>query len=149
MTTQSMLAPTRPRSRRRSRALAVAAAVVLPSLIWMVTVLAFDHRLIVTDGSGSRSQEIGLPPVILLSLVVSLLGWGLLALLERFTRRAGVIWAVVAVLALGVSFLPLTGPGTAWASRVALGLMHVTVAAVLLTVFLRTSTTAPGRTQES
>ncbi|MBB5114144.1 DUF6069 family protein [Micromonospora echinospora] len=43
-------------------------------------------------------------------------------------------------MALGLSMLPLTGPGTAPATRVALGLMHVTVRAILIAVFYRTST---------
>ena len=140
MSPLSTVAPVPIRVRRRTRALAIAGAVVVSSLIWIVTVWGFGHRLVVTDGSGSQSQEIGLPAVILLSLVVSLLGWGLLALLERFTTRAGVIWAAVAATALAVSVLPLTGPGTAPATRLSLGLMHVAVAAILITVFYRTST---------
>lgn len=50
-----------------------------------------------------------------------------------------VVLALAAALVLAVSFLPLTGPDTATATRLVLGLMHVAVAAVLIPVLLRTS----------
>jgi hypothetical protein len=43
-------------------------------------------------------MEITIGAVIVASALASLLGWGLLALLERFTARAVTIWPVAAVL---------------------------------------------------
>jgi hypothetical protein len=45
-------------------------------------------------------MDIGPLYVAVASAVLSLLGWGFLAGLERFTPRAGVIWLVTALLAL-------------------------------------------------
>ncbi len=67
------------------------------------------------------------------ALLASLMGWGLLAALERFgARRARAIWTGVAAAVLAVSFLPFTGDGMDGGTRLSLALMHLAVAAVLI-----------------
>jgi Family of unknown function (DUF6069) len=68
------------------------------------------------------------------SLVAALAGWGLLALLERFSARPRTIWTAIAVL---VALLSLAGPlstiaSTTVANGLSLALMHLAVAAALI-----------------
>jgi hypothetical protein len=129
---------------RRRRFVGVAGAVLVAALIWIITVPLAGHHLRIGDGSSSSTQTVDLPAVIVVSLGVSLLAWGLLALLERFTRRARLIWVVVASLVLLASLVPLTAPSLDGATRVALGLMHLSVGAILLTTYV--SSSSPRRT---
>ncbi|MDU0302901.1 DUF6069 family protein [Streptomyces sp. PAL114] len=82
---------------------------------------------------GEETLDLGAAPVAVVALLASLAGWALLAALERFgVRRARAVWTGVAVAVLTVSFLPLTGDGMDTATRTALALMHLAVAAVLI-----------------
>ncbi|ATL31269.1 DUF6069 family protein [Streptomyces formicae] len=114
---------------RRSGATAL--AVVAPVLVWLVADPLLGHRLRIAD--GERTLDIGAVPVAIVALLASLVGWGLLAALERVgVPRARTVWTGVACAALAVSFLPLTGDGMDGGTRVALALMHLAVAAVLI-----------------
>jgi hypothetical protein len=108
-------------------------------LAWLVAVPIVGIDLLVRPG-GSAAQQVGLGSVVAVSLLASLLGWGLLALLERLvSRRALTAWTVVAVVVLMVS---LTGPLTAAANAavaIALVLMHLLVGAVLIMGLRRTT----------
>ncbi|MFJ5048520.1 DUF6069 family protein [Streptomyces sp. NPDC088719] len=119
-------------SNRRRRAATVLVAVLVPVLVWLVTDPVLGHRLRITDPAAQETLDIGLFPVVLLALLVSLAGWGLLAVLERFTRRPRLLWIVVAAAVLLLSFLPLTGSDMAGGTRAVLALMHVIVGAVLV-----------------
>ncbi|WP_062206780.1 DUF6069 family protein [Streptomyces sp. NBRC 109706] len=118
---------------RRRRAGAVLASVVGALLVWLVAdpLLGRELRITEGEGAGERVLEIGPFPVVALSLAFGLAGWGLLAVLERWTRRARGIWLAVAGVVLALSFLPLTGQGMTGGTRVALACMHLVVAAVL------------------
>ncbi len=119
------------------RAAAVAGAVVAPVLIWVAaTLLGVD--LAVRQGSPTP-VPVGLVAVVGASLLASLVGWGLLALLERWTARAARWWTTVAVVVLVLSLSgPLTG-AVDLTSGIVLALMHVAVAAVLVPVLRGTS----------
>ena len=125
--------------RIRQRVLTVAAAVVAAVLAWLVAVPIVGIDLLVRPGGGA-AQQVGLGSVVAVSLLASLLGWGLLALLERLvSRRALTAWTVVAVVVL---MLSLTGPLTAAANAavaIALVLMHLVVGAVLIMGLRRTT----------
>lgn len=125
--------------RIRQRVLTVAAAVVAAVLAWLVAVPIVGIDLLVRPGGGA-AQQVGLGSVVAVSLLASLLGWGLLALLERLiSRRALTAWTVVAVVVL---MLSLTGPLTAAANAavaIALVLMHLVVGAVLIIGLRRTT----------
>ena len=119
---------------RRTRALGVGGAVIAAVAVWLVAVPLLGLHLLVRFG-GAAPQSVGVGLVVGASLIGSLLGWGLLAMLERRTVRARTIWSVVAIAVLFVSLsLPLTA-GTTASTKVVLAIMHVAVAAVLLTTF--------------
>jgi len=135
--------PTHP-TRRRSRATAVAAAVLAPAAVWLAAVPLLGVDLQVDQPSGRPPAQITLPLVLATALAASLAGWGLLALLERLTRRARAIWTATAVVALAVSFAPLLAPGTPTTSRVVLALMHLSVAAILIPSLARSAPADPA-----
>ena len=92
------------------------------------------------DGSIVEAETVGVDYVVGASLIASLAGWALLALLERRTPRARSIWTVVAIVVLLVSVsLPLS-IATTTGSKTVLALMHVAVAVVLIPVLRRGAT---------
>ena len=125
--------------RRRTRALAVAAAVVSALAVWVVTELLFGIDLHEPPRDGQAQRDIGAINTMLAAVVASLGGWGLLAFLERWTRRARIIWTAAAGAVFVVSLLPLVAPGLAAAQRSVLVLMHVVVAGVVIGMLRRTA----------
>ena len=112
---------------------ATAAAVA----IWIVATLA-GADLTVSFGAGQPIQKVTVINVVVAALVGSLAGWGLLALLRRFTTNARAIWTVIAIV---FALLSLAGPLSAIASagtKVALVAMHLTVATVVIVGLRRT-----------
>ncbi|MFJ8107267.1 DUF6069 family protein [Streptomyces sp. NPDC096132] len=129
----------------RTRALAVGAAVLADALIWLVAHGLFDVDLRVPDGPGSTSTtELPFPTVVVAVAVVSLLGWGLLALLERFAPgRARTVWTAAAAAVVVLSlFAPLFAEGLTAGNRVTLVLLHLTVGALLIPAFRRDAASA-------
>jgi Family of unknown function (DUF6069) len=123
-------------SRPRVGALTVGGAVLATALVWTAAqTLGIELR--VDPRNGRPPGIIGLPFAAALTLAVSLLGWGARALLDRLTRRAPVVWTVLAVLVLLVSFLPLLAVHATGAAKAILALMHLVVAVVLITGFSR------------
>lgn len=121
----------------RLRALGVVAAMIAPLAVWAVTVplLGVDLRVATTTGV----QAVGPAMIVVFTLVVSLLGWALLAVLERLTRRAATLWLAVAAVLLLLSLVPpVTGALTA-GGAVTLVLMHLVVAAVLVPAMRRSA----------
>lgn len=128
---------------RRDRALTVAGAGVAAAVVWVVGEPLLGHDLVVQQ-SGQDAQDLGLAAMVIFSVIPALLGWAFFAGLERVTSRAPLIWTVVALVVLLVSFAPLLGVEASGGSKVVLALIHVAVAAVLIPGFLRT---AKGREQ--
>jgi|HubBroStandDraft_1064217.scaffolds.fasta_scaffold08373_6 hypothetical protein len=117
----------------RTRALGVGGAVLAAVAVWVVAVPLLGVHLLVRFGSGA-AETVGVDYVVGASVIASLAGWGLLAMLERRTSRARSIWTVVAIVVLLVSLsLPLSVAATT-ASKIVLALMHVAAAAVLIPV---------------
>jgi len=115
----------------RTRALSVGGAVIAAVAVWAVAVPLLGLHLTVRFGSGSP-QTVGLDLVVGASFIASLVGWGLLAMLERRTSRARTIWTVSAIAVLLVSLsLPLSA-GTTTSTKAVLTVMHVAAAAVLI-----------------
>ncbi|MGN9778912.1 DUF6069 family protein [Micromonospora sp. H33] len=120
-------------SATRRRALAVVAAVAACVLIWVVGRLSGVDFTV--KNPGQPEAVVGLAQVVVFSLVASLLGWGVLALLERVARRrAAVVWTVLAVVVALVSLAPLAATDATAGAKVTLGAMHLAVAAVLVTL---------------
>jgi hypothetical protein len=109
----------------------VAGASLAAVAVWAVAVPLSGTHLLIRFGSGA-AQSVGFEYVVGASLVASLAGWGLLALLERRTARARRTWTGIALVALALSLsLPLIA-GLTVSSKIALALMHIAVAAVLI-----------------
>ncbi|MFG1856161.1 DUF6069 family protein [Actinomadura geliboluensis] len=131
------------RSTRRARALAVAGAVAAALAVWAVGEPLLGHDLVVQQ-EGQEPRDLGAAAVGVFALVPSLLGWALLAVLERVTPLAGRIWTAAALALLAVSFLPVVGVEATGGSKAVLALAHVAVGAVLIPVFHRTATARRG-----
>lgn len=114
----------------RGRAWSVVGAVALPVLIWLVADPLAGLDLVVPQ--SGNPMTITLFPVVAASAVVSLVGWGALAVLEKFTAAAKTIWTVAAVLVLAVSFMPFLSSAMTTSTMLVLGLMHLVVAGILI-----------------
>ena len=138
MTSQRLITPAQ---RRRARLLGMVAAILVAEAAWALAELVLGIRLQAPAGTGSPEPvDIGPLTVALASALLSLLGWAVLAALERLTPRARRIWLVVALGGLAASLsMPLSGTGVSTASRAVLVLMHLAVAAVVIAVLYRTS----------
>lgn len=127
------------RGNRLNRALAVLGSVAATLAVWAVAVPLAGVGLVVRVGSGSATQEIGPAMVAIVSVLVGLAGWGLLAVLEHFTTRPRGIWIAIAVIVL---LLSLSGPlsaGETVGSKVALTAMHLVAALILIPLFARSA----------
>ncbi|WP_232660827.1 DUF6069 family protein [Pseudonocardia sp. TRM90224] len=134
MTSTPVSAAADPATRLRNRVLAVAGATVAAVVVWGIAVLVGVDPQVTMAGAP---MQIGVVAVILNALVPSLLGWALLAILERRTQRARTIWTAVALV---VTLLSLAGPLTSAAdpgSMTTLIVLHLVVAAVLVPALRR------------
>jgi len=129
-------------SRRRTRVLGVLAAVAGAFTTWTIAGPILGARMLVPD--NGVILHITWDRVLVIAPLVSLLGWGLIAVLERFVaRRARAIWTVAAGAVLLLSFVkPLFSEGVTPGTRVGLCLTHITLAAILIPVIRRTSKSA-------
>lgn len=120
------------------RAFGVIGAVLAALVTWAIAVPFLGTDLLIRFGTGSP-QTVQIEYVIGASLVGSLGGWALVALLERRTKHVRALWTTLAVVVLLLSLtLPLTA-GATISAKVVLATMHIAVAAVLLPVLGLTS----------
>jgi len=142
-TTTTAPAPTTTAESRpivRNRALAVLAAGVAALAVWVVASPLLGIDLQVRMGSDIQdTQQVGPAAVLTVSLAASVVGWGVLALLDRHTSRARTRWTVIALVALLLSLVGPLASGVTTAAKMALALMHLSVAAVLIPLLARTS----------
>jgi hypothetical protein len=128
-------------TRRRNRALAVVGAVAAAVAVWVVGEPLLGYDLVVRQ-PGQEVRDLGVSAIVVLALAASLLGWALLAALERVTSRARPIWTAVALAVLAASFLPFIGVEASGGSKAVLALAHLAVGAVLIPAFRRSATKA-------
>lgn len=151
MTTQAAPHATAARRPRvLARGLSVMAATAAAVMVWLVAKPLLSIDLLVRP-EGGAAQQVGAGAVIAVSLAVSLLGWGLMALLERRTPRVRTIWTGIAVAVLLVSLAGPLASTSAASTKTVLVLMHITVAAVLIPAMRHTlppQTTGSGRAEE-
>jgi len=121
---------------RQARALTVAAAVVAAVLLWVLAVPVGGADLLTETAADNPPTEVTIVAVIISTLLLGLVGWGLLALLERFTAKGRKVWTIIAAVVLVVSF---AGPATATTTGgvVWLATMHVAVGGILIAGFTR------------
>ena len=125
------------RASSSSPVVAVLGATAAAVAIWIVAIAA-GADLTVSFGPGQPIQKITVVNVVVAVLVGSLAGWGLLALLRRFTAKARAVWTVIAIVA---ALLSLAGPLSTISSagtKVSLVAMHLVVATVTIVGLRRT-----------
>jgi hypothetical protein len=121
---------------RRARLIAIVAATIATSLIWLVGhVLGANF----TVQASAKSITIDLPAVIGFTLCFSGSGWATLALLERYTRRPMTTWTLLAGSVYLVSVVPIFAEQATAGTRTALVLIHTSVAAILIPLLRRTA----------
>src|SRR4051794_7511115 len=91
------------RKRRRIRALATMAAAGATFTLWMIAHPIAGADLAVDTGSGPTT--VTPTAAVLVTVVAGLAAWGLLALVERFSRRAAAIWSWIAGAVVLISLL--------------------------------------------
>ena len=122
---------------RRTRGLAVVASAVATGTIY-VTARALGTDFKLTDPGKTETHQLILPEIVVFTLVFALLGWGALALLERYTRHARTIWTALAGAVLLLSLVPIAIEQATGDTKILLVVIHAAVAAVLLPVFRQT-----------
>jgi hypothetical protein len=114
--------------RRRRRALGIVATLVVTLAVWLLGHLAGADYWI-TDSQGTvRIDAVATTQV---TVVLGLVGWGVLALLERLTRYGTTIWTVLAAVVVAASMIPIVLVEATTATRVALVAVHLAVGALI------------------
>lgn len=131
-TDQAPAAPgARSRSRSRLRRLAaIAAAALLPLLVWVIAVPVAGIELVA--GSGAAARPVGPASIVAAALIPGFAAWGVLALLERFAPHSGRIFAIVGWAVLLLSLLGPSLTGATGTVLVVLLVMHVVTGATLV-----------------
>jgi hypothetical protein len=125
---------TRTPARARTRGLAVVGAGLAALGGWTVgALLGADYWI--TDVQGTARVDIS--ATVVSTVVVALLGWALLAILERVATWGRTAWTYVAVGVLAVSMTPIGLVEATASTRIALMIAHLAVAAVLIPAFTR------------
>ena len=128
-------APSAARNRRIGRATALVGTAAVIAVLWAIgAALGVDYVL--SDSMGTA--VIGLPVAVAAAAVFALLGWGALAMLERFTRHGMTIWTVLAVGVALLSVVPVFLEEATAGTHAALTVLHLAVAAVLIPLVRRT-----------
>jgi hypothetical protein len=130
------------------RASGVAAALIATSVWWLVA-QALNVSLRVNLHDGRPAQQFGLLFLLGFALGFSILGWLVLAVLDRRTRRSVAIWTTLGIGLLVVSFVPIAIAGASSGSKVILSCIHLSVAAALLTFMRRSSAHRLPQQEES
>lgn len=122
----------------RARALCAVGGALAAALAWAVEVPLLGIHLNFRFGTG-HIQTITAGQVIGAAVAASVLGWLLLALLDRRTPHARPLWTTMALAALIASLaLPLAA-ATTTSAAVGLVVMHLTVGAAVIPAMARTT----------
>ena len=145
MSTTTLVAASNSAGRRRRRAAAALGGVFAALVVYAFARLAAGHLLQPAFGSGDP-KRLSAGFVAVVAALGALLGWAVIALLERASQKAARIWAVSAPLVLLASFsMPLSGHGVSGGNRLALIMMHLAVGAVVVPAYWASSPTRGRR----
>ena len=122
----------------RARALCAAGGALVAALAWIVEVPLLGIDLNFRFGAG-HIQTIAIGQVIGVTVAASLLGWLLLALLERRTLRARLLWTTIALAALAASLALPLAVATTSSAVAGLIVMHLTVGAAVIPALAHTA----------
>ncbi|MDI6106022.1 DUF6069 family protein [Actinoplanes sp. NEAU-A12] len=142
----------RPATRARVRSLrlaAVAGAVLVALLTWVLIEPVIGHDLYAPGLNGAQPENIGIVETVAAALAPALAAWAFLAVLEKFfPRRATLIWTVVAVVVL-VATMPWSGTFRSEGDHLSLVVLHLVVAAVLIPALAWSAAHRPRLPQDS
>lgn len=120
------------------RLAAVLAASAAAAALWWITGPVAGVDVAVDTGGGAT--PVGPVAVVVAALLAGLAGWGLLAVLERTTRRPRAAWTATATVVLAGSLAgPLTAGASGPAGTLTLVGLHVVTGAVLIALLPRRS----------
>ena len=122
----------------RARALCAAGGALAAALAWIVEVPLLGIHLNFRFGTG-HIQTIAVGQVIGVTVAASLLGWLLLALLERRTPHARLLWTTIALAALAASLALPLAVATTTSAAAGLVVMHLTVGAAVIPAMAHTA----------
>jgi hypothetical protein len=122
----------------RARALCAAGGALAAALAWIVEVPLLGIHLNFRFGTG-HIQTIAVGQVIGVTVAASLLGWLLLALLERRTARSRLLWTTIALAALAVSLALPLAVATTTSAAVGLIVMHLIVGTAVIPAMAHTA----------
>jgi hypothetical protein len=118
--------------RRRTRAASVVAAAAATGVVFAAGRAAGTDVTITDPGAHAVPHTFVLPEIVGVTLVIGLVGWATLAVLERFTARARVIWSVLATAVVLLSLVPIWIERATTDTRVLLAVIHVVVGLALV-----------------
>jgi Family of unknown function (DUF6069) len=126
---------------RRLRDLgAVLAAVVATGLVWLIATTGFGLDLYQPGFGTMAPQQLTMWWAAATTGLAGLAAWGVLAIIERFSRRPARACLVVSVGLLVLSLGgPLSGDGITTGNRLALAFMHLAAGAVLIPLYFRST----------
>ncbi|WP_433787881.1 DUF6069 family protein [Actinomycetospora sp. CA-101289] len=133
-TTDTAPVPGRAAVRRRRRALGIVATLGVTLAVWLSGHLAGADYWI-TDSQGTVRIDALVTTQV--TVVLSLVGWGVLALLERLTRWGTTVWTVLAAIVVAASMIPILLVEATTPTRIALAAVHLAVGAVLVPALVR------------
>jgi hypothetical protein len=107
---------------------------VVTLAVWLLGHLAGADYWI-TDSQGTVRIDALVTTQV--TVVLGLVGWGVLALLERLTRYGTTVWTVLAAVVVVASMIPIVLVEATTATRFALAAVHLAVGAVLVPALVR------------
>jgi Family of unknown function (DUF6069) len=125
-------------NRNLTRALCAAGGAVGAVIAWAIEVPLLGIRLGVRFG-GMHPQTVVAGQVIGGALVAGLLGWLLLAVLDRRAAHPGATWVAAALLVLAASLALPIAASTTTSAAIGLIVLHMVVAAVVVPGMARTA----------
>jgi hypothetical protein len=132
-------APALPDTRQgRARALCAAGGALAAALAWIAEVPLLGIHLNFRFGTG-HIQTITAGQVTGVTVAAALLGWLLLALLERRTPHPRILWTTIALTALAASLALPLAVATTTSAAAGLVMMHLTVGAILIPAMAHTA----------
>lgn len=121
-----------------ARALFAAGGAAAAAIAWSIEVPLMGIRLSIRFG-GMHPQTIVAGQVVGTALVAGLLGWLLLAGLDRRTARPRATWTAAALLALAASLALPAAAATTASAAIGLIVLHLAVAVVVIPGMARTA----------
>ncbi len=124
---------------RRLTAVAITAGTLAAT--WLVARLILGRTPMGPGFGGQPPTAVGVAPTIISVLVATVVGWALLAGLERFRPQNALrAWTIIAGVFTVLSCIsPLMGEGVESADRLTLVALHLTTAAVFVPLMRGTS----------